>query len=288
MNRNNNIAIYGQYKTGTTGLFYKIMNSLSRKPRTLFEKNEYVPIPEDVNSNVLAKVILDSSGRVKYDSFADFAKRIYVIRDPRDWVVSGTLFHIQQNPDCYTNPKRLNNILTLLREKESDPRSVSIVQLLQVIMGDKDVNGFNSLTRWLPREQKWLLKFESQLADALIVRYEDFIDDKLSSLAEYLSLPLAGHADVPEQFNHVTRTKNHGSWRHWFLEEDVDFFKPMIERYIERHHYAPDWDLIDQPSIQPEHSSLYVARTVRKRIDGLTCYNPEINQITDPTKWRKE
>ena len=58
MRNNKFIAIYGQYKTGTTGLFYKIKNSLPPDIRTIFEHHEYVELPEDKNNTILLIISL--------------------------------------------------------------------------------------------------------------------------------------------------------------------------------------------------------------------------------------
>ena len=104
------IAIFGQYKTGTTGLYYKIKNSLPASVRTLFEPQRFTTHPDDATRPILAKVILGVSGApnpIDYDSFLHFDRKVYLIRDPRDWTVSGLLFMIphmdklRQSPMSY-------------------------------------------------------------------------------------------------------------------------------------------------------------------------------------------
>ena len=107
------IVIYGSYKTGTTGLFYKIANSLDGPAKYLFEAQEYKPEVEDLNQWVLAKIIIWLNRQdllPKYESFLNFDKAIYLTRDPRDWLVSATLFMIQQEQSLYLNDKKLKII----------------------------------------------------------------------------------------------------------------------------------------------------------------------------------
>lgn len=69
------IVIFGQYKTGTTATFYKLLNSLPSNTKTLFESEEYVEEDEDKLISVLAKVILAKPESVKYNTFKNFEKK---------------------------------------------------------------------------------------------------------------------------------------------------------------------------------------------------------------------
>lgn len=131
------IAIFGQYKSGTTALWYAIKNALPETTRTLYEPHQYVPQRRDRKRPVLAKVILgtpENGHNVDYRSFLEFEKRIYLIRDPRDWLVSGTLFLIQQEPAVYANDTQLARILSLLKDKESDPHSIALMTIIEEVL----------------------------------------------------------------------------------------------------------------------------------------------------------
>lgn len=261
------IAVFGQYRTGTTALFYKIANSLPAGIKALFEERNYVPQPEDTNRWVLAKVILgigiDQS--VGYDAFMEFDKKIYIIRDPRDWVISQMLFLIQQSPSIYKHEERLSHILSLLNQKEQNPQSLAVVEILKHILKYIPAHSLEKSTQWIIRQHRWLFEFENRLDNHFSIKYEDFVDEKIKDLERYLEIPLKGPATVDTVFDYVARTKSYGNWRDWFLEEDVNYFKPLFEDYIERHHYSNGWHLNEQPNIQPEHCTQYVERTIQKR-----------------------
>ncbi|MCB0190801.1 MAG: class I SAM-dependent methyltransferase [Anaerolineae bacterium] len=260
------IAIFGQYRTGTTALFYKIGNSLPSDMRALFEEQKYIPQPDDAHRWVLAKVILgvgvDQS--VGYDSFMGFDKKIYIIRDPRDRVISQMLFLIRQSPSIYENKERLSHIQYLLSEKEQNPKSLTVIEMLKQILAYIPHHSFEKSIQWLTRQHRWLFEFENRLQNHFTIKYEDFVDEKIDELKRYLEIPLAGSATVDTMFDYVVRTKSYGNWRDWFLEEDVKIFKPILEDYIERHHYSNDWRSNEQPHIQPEHCTHYIARTIKK------------------------
>ncbi|MCB0165375.1 MAG: class I SAM-dependent methyltransferase [Anaerolineae bacterium] len=260
------IAIFGQYRTGTTALFYKIGNSLPADMRALFEEQKYVPQPEDANRWVLAKVILgvgmDQS--IGYDSFLGFDKKIYVVRDPRDRVISQMLFLIRQSPSIYGHKDRLRHIQRLLTQKEQNPKSLSVIEILKHILAYIPNHSWQKSIQWVIRQHQWLPEFEMRLSDYVTIKYEDFVDERIEGLERYLEIPLAGSATVDPMFDYVVRTKSYGNWRDWFLEEDVKYFKPLLEGYIKRHHYSNDWSLNEQPHIQPEHCTQYIERTINK------------------------
>lgn len=264
------IVIFGPYKSGTTGLFYKIRNSLPRNLnlRTLFEQNEYLPEDEDSKRWVLAKTIIgvqDGPDQTKLDSFMGFDKKIYIARDPRDLVISATLFIIQQEPTLYKNDDKLIQILGTLRQKERRPESVALNAIMKQVFGASNNHTFEGTIDWLARQYRWLPEFENQLEDYFLIRYEDFVDGQIEGLERYLGTPLKGEANVDEPHNHVPRTMGYNNWKDWFLKEDIAFFKPLFDQYIRRYGYATDWKLNERQTISPEHCSKYVERTVGKK-----------------------
>lgn len=262
------IVIFGPYKTGTTGLFYKIANSLPEAPRVFFEKPAYVPEAGDGQRWVLAKTILwydDGPPPVRYDTFMGFDKKIYLVRDPRDWIVSGTLFFIQQEPSLYDSDANMAEILNLLRRKVRRPLSLPLNALLERIMGLSEAHDFDAIVEWIRKQYAWLPSFEAGLEGYCRLRYEDFVDGRLTRLEQYLGFPLAGDARVARAHDHVPRTKGYGNWRDWFVAEDIDFFQPLFQDYMTRYGYGDDWRLSRRPEILPAHSTDYVIRTVNKR-----------------------
>jgi hypothetical protein len=258
------IAILGQYKSGTTGLFYKIKNSLPLPVRTLFEPYEYVPEPEDTRRGVLAKVILglvDGAEAVRYDTFLGFDKKLYLVRDPRDWLVSGTLFLMQEIHE----DRQLNPIMALLRRKEADPRNVSLLEIFDRILRAKPGRSLAQTMQWMTRQVQWLPEFESRLDDYCRIKYEDFVDGRIQEMEDYLGIPLLGSAEVSEEHDHVPRTQRYGDWKNWLVERDVEHFRPVFDAYIRRYGYSTDWSVNDRPVVRPEFCSQYVERLVRKR-----------------------
>ena len=67
-----------------------------------------------------------------------------------------------------------------------------------------------------------------------------------------------------EMFSDVPRTKKSGDWKNWFLQEDIDFFRPLFAEYMKRYGYPEDWAISDEPLIYPENGSRFVKSALNK------------------------
>ncbi|MBK1724478.1 hypothetical protein [Thiocystis violacea] len=267
------IVIFGQYKSGTTGVFTKIRNSLPADTRTLFEPLAYNAEDQDANRWVLAKTILKFVGHpepVDYDSFLGFDRRIYLVRDPRDWLVSFTLFLCQEKPSIFQDDDALRWVMDYLKRKEAQPRQLPLKALLDYLFAAPPamtLDFFAERTRGL---QAFCMGFEERLGgNAVTLRYEDFVDGRLAPLSDYLELELAGDAKVDRQYAHVPRTCAHGDWKNWLTAEDERVFRPYFDDYIRHYGYQADWRTNDAPRIDPAHGSEYVERVVRMKRQRL-------------------
>lgn len=262
------IVIFGPYKSGTTALFHQVRNSLPANARTLFEASCYASEAGDRNRWVLAKVILGVQSdefSINYDTFLSFNKQIYLIRDPRDWLISGLLFTFQQHPSIYNNDAELDRLVRLLREKEANPTSVSMVTIAEEVIGAIPNQSLSRLTSWMESHFQWLIEFEERLTNYYPLKYEDFVDKKITGLEKYLGIQLFKTIDFGSEHKHVARTKTHGDWRNWFLKEDIEYFRPLFDPYLKHYGYSTEWRLNDVQAIRPERASQYVERTVAMR-----------------------
>lgn len=280
------IVIYGQYKTGTTACFFKIRNSLKTAPRELFEKPEFIADPSDNTRPVLAKVIIPakpenfiSSNMVLSHnelvkkaekgirSFSKFDKQIFLVRDPRDWLVSGILFLTQENPEIYKNKNVLDQTLDLIRKKENSPSSVTLLEILNQVLIGSEQPVRSRIINLIKSQHDWIFNFEKNLKNFVKYRYEDMIIDNDDHIEKYLGFNNQKNVTINKDFEFVTRTKGSGSWRNWFTEEDLEFFKPVMHDYIHHFGYDEHWQLNTHPQINPEHGSQYIERIINRRIN---------------------
>jgi hypothetical protein len=277
------IVIFGLGKSGTSALFYKIVNSLPRGTISLFEPSGYgrrealhkrlqalrrgLLLPDTV-----AKVLPWGRTEVDLRDFDSFDRQILIVRDPRDLLVSALLyesFHASFAEDDMAAAR----FLDLLRRKEADPGSVPLLHLVSVF---ETLHGpAEGFPKWLDDEQtgavETLLQFHEKRPHLFVFHYEDLVEERFAALERTLGFPLAGSAAVPDLLWRVVRTKVHGAWRHWFTPGDVETLRPVLAPFLDRYYPGADWDLSPRPNISSEHASVYVRRLLdeRRAMSGL-------------------
>lgn len=260
----NGIAIFGMYKTGTTAIFSNILNSLDSDPRLLFEAEAYNPLPGDAETGVLCKVILGSP-TVQYDSFNRMAKKISIIRDPRDWLISGMLFIIQESSTIINDDEVYKRIFNLLLKKENDPISISLNSILSEILKYTPLKNMKAFLDWVRSIHTDVISFNQSLQDGYLLRYEDFIDRNIFNLNNYLGITLNTNVSVNKHYSHVPRSLNYDNWKHWLTEEDVSIFKDSFAPYLRHYVYDLNWELESNPIILTDHCTKYVDRIIKRK-----------------------
>lgn len=273
------ILIAGMAKSGTTALFFKIANSLASyeeaalKTKLLFEPLAY---SFSENQRVLAKIIISVKSAmtlwgednnemyspVNYADFANFDKKIMLVRDPRDLLISSMLYSVR-NISFYSNKKRIKEFIDILEKKETNPSEVSLIELIQARVG---VEKFD-LEKWLNHFKVIFderLNFYRKPGDYLICKYENLVNNNIKEIESFLGFSLMGDSVVDKSFNRVVRTKDYGDWKNWFLEEDIRLFKPVFSDYMREFGYNDDWILPSRQVILPVHSSGYVKRILKE------------------------
>jgi len=252
-----NILIAGKSKTGTTALFYKIKNSLPHYTRSWFEPLCYVPSHTDSYVPLLSKILIQGNLKVDHGSFDIFDKRILIVRDPRDRLISAILYHSAIN-FFQTNRQQCAVFIQLLKKKESCPNAISVLDLHE--FGEKHLgleiyNRIHSLELFMEHHRKY--------PDSFVFKYEDLIDGNLEGLEQYLGFKLADGFVNGVELAKVARTKSYGDWRNWFLREDVKYFRPLMTEYMKFYGYADDWNVNPQPGISPRHCTEFVEKLIR-------------------------
>lgn len=260
------IVIFGQPKSGTTFLFYLLKQALPDDTQTVFERAD-----NSIRDNqpILAKVLLEkhiSTSFPEYENFTTYDKTLFLVRDPRDWIISAVLFLTQTYPTIYSKPAIIEDILLWLKLKQDSPQSYPFNQLIRKIVEYTSFKEINNLLSSLEKHHKWLFNFESQLKNPCRIHYEALLQQQLEPISKYLgiSIPYTS-VEIPDYHNHVIRSCASGNWKHWFTPEDEVFFKPLFADYLDRYYPDHDWELAETPRIDPEHGTMYVDRVVNKR-----------------------
>jgi hypothetical protein len=265
---NLHIVVAGLPKTGTTALFFSIKNALKdKKCKFLFEPSKYEFCQTDREIFILAKIIFWFGRKnADYDSWKEFDKKILIVRDPRDRMVSNFLYGIRHS-NFYDKKEKFNLLMDTLRKKEKDPESISLLDLYQL---RTELSGFTfskkSFFDLFRGHSECFMDFHRKNEDYFLIKYENFIDKNFSNLEKYLSFSISETSTVPLGLKRVERTKGYGDWKNWFTKDDVDFFKPLFKDYMEKYKYDfNDWLTNEDKKIEPEFCSLYVERIIEEK-----------------------
>jgi hypothetical protein len=257
------ILIAGLAKTGTTGLLYLVKSSMGGEPRLLFEPQAYPAQLASHRGDIIAKVLIGP--KLDAGSFAGFDRKITLVRDPRDRMISSLLYS-QYHANYLGDEVRVAMVRAALEAKEANPSGMSLAAILEVI--GKATGRPRTATSFRERAKRALAWFDSYLAtipDGLLYKYEDFVSGEYARLQRHLGMRISGAAQVPDRLSRVARTKAYGDWRNWFTEDDVREFRPLLSPWLEKHGYdADDWQLSAEPSVDPAHCSLYYSRLVEE------------------------
>ena len=220
--------------------------------------------PSDPGSsaNVLAKIVIGRPGAFDYTSFREFDKKIMIVRDPRDNVVSRVLYGPCATEAFRNDEAKIAAFADALLRKEAEPSSTSMLEIIAL---------FSRLTGqdWAMRLSSLYdlaLDFHRTNGGFLVHTYEDFIAGRYAAIEDYLDIALpSGEADVTAQYAHVIRIKAANDWRNWFTAEDVAFFRPHLAPFMRAYGYPDDWTLATEPHIRPAHGSQFVRRSTALR-----------------------
>jgi hypothetical protein len=255
------IVIVGLAKTGTTAMFFKLKQAMPRETHCMFEPTTFHNPGGDA-THVLAKVLIGRDIPVDFTSFGEFNKKIMIVRDARDTLVSRVLYDIYNDAAFCREDARVDALVDILRRKEADPLSVPLRDIIELF----DRMSSRRLLARATDAAARAFDFQRRYPNCFRYRYEDLVRAHWEPVESYLEFALSpGPASVAPEYERVTRTKASGDWRNWLTPSDVEFFRPYFVAFEEHNGYSNDWTLPDRPHILPEHASDYVLRLVDER-----------------------
>jgi hypothetical protein len=260
-----NIVILGLAKTGSTGLYNNAKAALAQsdhdyyclfeptRPNLIHSIRRYAP-----DMPVLTKVMIarEPDLRLPYEHFS---KRVTLLRDPRDMIVSFLLFRPFIRADVPWN--QVEPFVAAVRRKEHDPTAHS-VQSLHALADELGLASYR-----LERVVEYMGSQESLIDqhNVFTIRYEDFILGPLEGLNDYLGFDVDNRTNTSPWLDHILRAAGSGDWQHWFTPDDVRFYRPHVAAYMKRFDYEDDWQLAPDPQIDAATASQYIEGKYRKR-----------------------
>ena len=268
------VIVLGLAKFGTTGLWSVLVKSYPRRYLQFFE-GQYLPSrynkyfgqtnSEQNPRDVVSKQIIGPD--FNFTDLASFDKIIWMVRDPRDRLISYLLYrHYDYR---YDSDEFVREQLDLLRMKERDPDALAMIDLEARLLLPRPT--LESAFFWNDHQKNNFLSTLIEEGRAFIFKYEDFVKQEYSGLENFLGIKMSRNAKVPKQFQRVIRSKTHSFWNHWFTQKDVDNYMELFQPFLEQYGYKDEWALAEEKKIDPEHCSRYVRTIIneRRQLDGL-------------------
>jgi hypothetical protein len=254
--------ITGIGRSGTSALYFKLQEALPPTTWCLFEPHALDPSALDASPDVLAKILIGMPYVSDPARLRAFDKKILMVRDPRDNLVSRLLYRPCGTAEIRRDEAKVAAFVETLRGKEADPRSISMQALFELtfrLCGPDRPDRSTAL-------QALALDFHRNNDGFVVYKYEDFIAGRYSVIEDHLGIRLPdGEVQVSAAHHHTVRTKASDGWRHWFTADDVNYFAPRLAPFMAAYGYADDWTLAAEPQISAEHSSDFVRRSVAIR-----------------------
>ncbi len=263
------ILILGRGKSGTTGLLFKVAGGIPNCRS--FSGGQPGKYSGDFENVVYKHTHSEEKGKTfeLYQELVareNFDRKIWMARDPRDVAVSRMLFRWHKGHKGLR--KQYREHLSLVEKKEQDPKSIAFHELYRYINRSGRIMTLEELVEKERRLHQRMSDFvKSAGSDWFVFKYEDMIQDNFDGLNKYLGYKISSGAQIPAATgkSKVVRKKSSGDWRHWFTEEDVEYFKPAYLPYMETIGYdCEDWTPCSNPVIEPRYSSLYIKELFKK------------------------
>ncbi len=246
------ILIAGLPKTGTTGLLAAVHAAVGGK--TAFEPASYRQVEDSPRTPSVVKIIYPPhETRTLAEVMGDyraFPRRVWIVRDPRDQLVSMYLYTWFKPHGMPAH--RYRTALGLVRRKQEGERIPFSRMLIET---------FSSPDTYVHERdyhhRRIMSFFDGDPGGGVhLFRYEDLVGSRFDGLSAYLGVPVSAKS-VDDRHRRVVRTKSSGGWRAWFEPEDEAFFRPLFEPYMRATGIAQDWETTDETP-DPAHGSRYM------------------------------
>lgn len=249
-------------RCGSSAIFEMIKDSCEGEKIAFFEPNE-----QDFFSKVLP--FIDSGKRIvtkvllrPYLSYEANAKKIFskvvgLVRDPRDNIVSRLLFRLVSRK-FIEDGNIYKQVLPLLEQKINQPTSVSVVELFTVLENSGLME--KMIDQRFQENLDLFMAWHDRNKNALIYKYENFVMRKFEDLSIFTEEKIFYEHSQKVVFPAIKRNGKFGEWKNWFTPEDVNFFRPRMEKFMERYGYPLDWNLPENQKINPTTSIDYIKR----------------------------
>lgn len=227
--------------------------------RTVFEPKTLHRVPR--GESVVVKKLIDHLDSDEYEVVGTYDRRLLIVRDPRDVIVSRMLYRIR-DMDLPKKAVHLGHWLAIIRSKQERPRRISMLQMDGFL---RRTPGGKEILSYVVYSYERLQSIMESLPPVHIVRYEDFVEGHVASSEAYLGLTIDHAVRVDADLSRVSRTHSSGDWRNWFTRSDIAWSNRELGRTLRAFGYPRRRWQPPTARITPEHSIWYVDRILREK-----------------------
>ena len=246
------VLIVGEGKSGTTALMRSVATCLV-DPVTVFEPPKMTAELLEPDSLVVKKLLMQYAAKER-PLFRTFDKRILIVRDPRDRLISHLLYDAYNQAPKLTQSQR-DGWIDTLQEKVADPASMRLTTLINSwwkLAGTDLLSSYMRAIGRVSRFQRMVGRNFHHLA------YEDYVEGNFDAINSYLDLVIESGVVTGDE-ERVVRSKASGAWRDWFTEADIEVFEPLTNDWSAvANPVVAKWDLNAPASIDSATSIGYV------------------------------
>jgi len=228
-----NILIYSLAKSGTTALLYTIFNASKKHDKFVFEPFSLSQVDYS-SENLLVKSVYANRWKDDQKYFNRFEKKILLVRNPLDRVVS-SLLYLPYNGDGFTNDNNTKRYLNCLLDIVSSENTLAdLDQLFSEITGRPSV-----ITTTIKQSNVMVDILKSEQGKQFFpFKYEDFVSDNLSDLSEYLELQLQSDVEVGALHKRTKRSGKFNEYQKYFNQEQVEHYANALESFSKSFNYT--------------------------------------------------
>ncbi len=254
--KNNRVLIVGLNKSGTSILTYRIASGMGAnhiyfEPKSNQGLNRYNHHVKFTSRDKVVTKCLYHHGSSNYLTSISqlYDKKIWIVRDPRDVIISSFLYMWYKG---HNKPiDKFNLAYNKVLEKEANPEEHSFYETIQ---GTININKYVN-----ERIEPIANRIKNLGEDWFILKYEDFMQNKDHELNNYLGFKIDRESEVGNQVKRVSRSNSYDNWRSWFTNEDVEKLSLLFNPFLKKLGYNDkDWILSSDTDLDPRVGSEYM------------------------------
>ena len=254
----NNILIVGLAKSGTSFLAHKIQQGVPAS-QLFFEpfgrqglRHINFHLEATQSSPIVTKSLFYPNDSTQLSLCgACYGKRILILRDPRDLLISS--FFYSWNAADQPPIEPFQEALEFVKQKETYNASLSFLEIAET---RPDV-----LLEWREGTQALAKEIKTLRKTWHIVSYEAIRAGHVAALENHLGFSLGRDLGKRSQqsISRLQRSSKVGQWRRWFTPEDVQSLRHELDPLLHAFVYdCNDWHLIPNAKISPSEGSKFM------------------------------